>query len=66
MLEKNHVRGIVALHNKGGDTLEWVDQRSCGCPISGSVEGRVGQGFEQPDLVEGIPVHSMEVGLDDL
>jgi len=30
---------------------------SCGCPLTGSVQGQVGQGFEQPDLVESILAH---------
>lgn len=36
------------------------------CPIPGDVQGQLGQGFEQPDLVEDGPVHGMGVGLDDL
>jgi len=42
--------------------LEQVAQRSCGCPLPGSVQGQAGPGFEQPDLVEGVPVHGGEVG----
>ncbi|KAK4816011.1 hypothetical protein QYF61_011001, partial [Mycteria americana] len=34
-----------------------VAQRSCGCPIPGSVQGQAGWGFEQLGLVEGIPAH---------
>ncbi|KAK4819096.1 LOW QUALITY PROTEIN: hypothetical protein QYF61_025355 [Mycteria americana] len=30
------------LHYEGGETLEQVAQRSCGCPIPGSVQGQVG------------------------
>lgn len=41
-----------------------MDQ-SCGCPITGSVQSRTGQGFRQPDLVEGLPAHSRGVGPDD-
>ncbi|KAF4790620.1 hypothetical protein TURU_138782 [Turdus rufiventris] len=33
-----------------------VDQRSCGFPIPGSVQGQVEWGFEQPDLVKDVPV----------
>ena len=43
-----------------------VAQRSCVCPIIGSVQGQVGQDFEQPDLVEGVPAQGRRVGLDDL
>ncbi|KAK4826704.1 hypothetical protein QYF61_010919, partial [Mycteria americana] len=38
-------------NDEGGGTLEQVAQRSCGCPLPGSVQGQVGWGFEQPDLV---------------
>jgi len=32
-------------------------QRSCGCPLPGSVQGQVGWGFEHPGLVEGVSAH---------
>jgi len=32
-------------------------KRSCGCPITGSVQGQVGWGFEQLDLVKDILAH---------
>lgn len=35
------------------ETLEQIALRS-GCPITGSVQGWVGQGFEGPDLVKGM------------
>lgn len=45
----------------------WVAQRGCGCPIPGSVQGQVGRGLEQPDVVEDFPAHGgAGVGLDDL
>jgi len=47
--------------HEGGETLEQVAQRSCGCPLPGSVH-QVGWGFEQPGLVEGVPAHGREVG----
>jgi len=34
--------------------LAQAAQRSCGCPLPGSVQGQVGRGFEQPDLVEDV------------
>ena len=34
----------------------------CGCPLPGSVQGQAGRGFEQPDLVEGVPAHGRGVG----
>ena len=40
---------------EGGEALAQGAQRSCGCPwIPGSVQGQVGQGLEQPGLVEGV------------
>jgi len=45
------------LYNEGGKALEQVAQRSCGCPLPGSVQGQGGQRFEQPGLVEGVPAH---------
>ena len=43
------------LYHEGGETLEQVVQRSCGCAIVGSVQGQVGC----PCLLQGF-------GLDDL
>jgi len=37
----------------GGEALELVAQRSCGCPIPRIIQGQVGQ----PDLVDDVPVH---------
>ncbi|GAB0208895.1 hypothetical protein GRJ2_003355200 [Grus japonensis] len=48
------------------ETLEQVSQRSCECPLSGSVQGQVGWGFEQPGLAEGVPAHGRALELDDL
>ena len=48
--------------SEGGEALEQVAQRGCGCPLPGSVQGQVGWGFEQPDLVEGIPAHGRRAG----
>ena len=53
-------------YDEGGETLKQVAQRSCGCPIIGGVQGQVGQGLEQPDLVEEVPAHGGGVGLCDL
>jgi len=46
----------------GGDALEQVAQGSCGCPLSGSVQGEVGWSSEQPGLVGGVPAHGRGVG----
>jgi len=37
--------------------LAQVTQRGGRCPITGSIQGQVGQGSEQPDLVEDVPAH---------
>jgi len=37
-------------------------ERSCGCPLPGSVQGQVGWGFQQPGPVEGVPAHGRGVG----
>jgi len=50
------------LHYESGEALAQVAQRSCGCPISGSVQGRIGWGFEQPGLVEGVPARGSGFG----
>jgi len=52
--------------DEGGETLGQVAQSSCGCPITGRVQGQVGWGFEEPDLVKGLPAHSRGVGLGGL
>ena len=51
---------------RGGETLEEVAQRSCRCPLPGSVLGQVGWGFEQSVLVKDVPAHDRWVGLDGL
>ena len=50
------------LHHEGGETLEQVAQRSCGCPLPGSVQGQVGRSSEQTGLVEDVPAHGRRVG----
>ena len=52
------------LYDEGGETLEQVAHRSCGCPIPGSVQGQVGWGFEQPDLMKDVPAHGRGAGLE--
>jgi len=53
-------------YHKASETLEQVAQRGSGGPIPGNIQGQVGWGSEQPDLVEDISAHCREVGLDDL
>jgi len=40
------------LYCEGGEALAQVAQRSCGCPLPGSVQGQVRWGFEHPRLVK--------------
>jgi len=53
-------------YSEGGETLAQVAQRDGRCPIPGNIQGQVGRGFEQPDLVEDVPAHCGRVGLDGL
>jgi len=53
-------------YHKGGETVEQVAQRGSGGPISGNIQGQVGWGSDQPDLVEDIPAYLRQGGLDDL
>jgi len=48
--------------HEGDEALAQVAQRSCGCPLPGSVQGRVGWNSEHPGLVEDVPAHSRGVG----
>jgi len=43
-------------YSEGGETLGKTDQRGGRCPIPGNIQGQVGWGSEQPDLVEDMPV----------
>ena len=47
---------------EAGEALEQVAQRSCGCPLPGSIQDQVGLGFEQPGVVEGVPAYSRGIG----
>jgi len=51
---------------EGGETLEQVAQRGGRCPIAGNIQSQVGQGSEQPGLVEDFLAHSRRGGLGDL
>ena len=51
------------LSGEGGEALAQAAQRSCGCPLPGSAQGQVGQGWEHPGLVEGGPAHGRGVGM---
>ena len=43
-----------------------IAQRGSGCHIPGTIQGQVGQGSEQPGLVEDVPAYCSGVGLGDL
>jgi len=45
-----------------GEALAQVGPEKLWMPLPGSVQGQVGQGFEQPGLVEGVPAHGRGVG----
>jgi len=50
------------LYYEGGEALEQVAWRNCGCPLPGSVQGQVGRGLEETGLVEGVPARGRGVG----
>jgi len=54
---------VVGIKNIFPNLLFQAAQRSCGCPVAGSAQGRVGWGSE---LAGGSPARSREMGLDDL
>lgn len=53
-------------YNQDSEILGEVAQGSCGCIITGNVQGQVGQTLEEPGLVEAVPAHSRGVELNDL
>ena len=54
------------IYHEGGEALAQVAQRGGRCPIPANIQGQVGRGSEQPDLVEDAPAHRRGVGLGDL
>jgi len=68
--DRNHINSrekiIQVLASRAILVLEQVTQRGGRCPIPGNIQGQVGRGSEQPGLVEDVPAHCREVGLDDL
>lgn len=52
--------------SQDGETLEQAAQKCGECLVSGNIQGQAGQGSEQPEVVEDIPVHCSEVRLSDL
>ena len=53
-------------HTEGGDTLEQVAKRGCGCPIPGGIQGQAGCGSGQTGLLVGNPAHTGGVKINDL
>lgn len=47
--------GDTCLCNEGGQALAEAAQRSCGCSIPRSVQGKVGWSSEKHGIVEGVP-----------
>lgn len=57
--EERFVRCLEEILCSGSSkALEQVTQRNCGCPIPEGVQGCVGSGFEQSDLVKIVPACS--------
>jgi len=50
------------LYYESGETLEHVAQISCGCPLTGGVQGQIGWGVEKHGLMEAVPAHGRGVG----
>jgi len=46
--------------------LARLAQRGGRCPIPGNIQGQVGWGSEQPDVVEDVPAHCSGVGLHNV
>lgn len=53
------------LYSKGDETQGKVSQRGGGSLIHGNIQGWVGQGSVEPDLVD-VPAHCREIRLGDL
>ena len=51
--------GRIFFFSEGGEVLEQVAQRGCGCCIPGGIQDQVVWDPEQPDLVVGNPDHGM-------
>lgn len=54
----------MTVNCESADTLAQAAQSSCECPIPANVQGKVGQGLEQPGPVEGVTVHARGLELD--
>ena len=54
------------LYSEGGEELEQVAQRGCGCPITEGLQGQVGWDSKKPDRVIGNPACGGGLKLCDL
>lgn len=52
------------IYDEGGEEPLHIFQRGSRCPIAGNIQGQVGRGSEQSDLVEDNPVITWSIGLD--
>ena len=59
------IKELRVSHTEGGDMLEQVTHRGCGCPIPGRIQGQAGCGSGQLGLVVGNPAHNGALKLDD-
>ena len=48
-------------YNESGQALEHVAQSGGACPLPGDIQGQVGWGSGQTDLVVGVPVYCKRV-----
>ena len=51
--------------SENGEAMAQDAQRSCGCAITGGIQGQVVQGPRQLELVGGNPAHSWGLKVDD-
>lgn len=52
------------INGGSGEAQEQVAKRCYRCPIAKNIQSQVGQGFEQPDVVE--DAHCKGVGLNEI
>lgn len=65
MILNNYKNYFFFFYNESHETLEHVDQTSCGHPVPAGVQGQVRLSFEQPGLFEMCLLTAEGIGLDD-